>query len=192
MAQTRRRSAHFILGQPTDLPKVMLPLKVDIFNHFKKVKEEDTSAPNSSVAYKVANEVIILWRDRGNLPTLDIRTVQRRVESVYMRGKDFLKIPKIRRDKMLTDLDEQENDVEKSKSVGRKKKQLYTLEKLFDICPCQHLSREVRDCLLNQKVSAREFPFLCDQRTCRKMVFCGTDQKITDQWENRRKIYEMI
>ena len=82
--------------------------------------------------------------------------------------------------------------LKKSKSVRRKKKQLYTFEKIFDICPCQHLSRKVCDCLLNQKVSAREFHFLCNQRICRKMVICGTDQKIIDQCENRRKIYEMI
>ena len=80
----------------------MLPLEVDIFNRFKKVKEADVNAPNTSVALKVAEEVISLWKDRGNLPTLELRTVQEKVENIYSRGKDVLKIPKERRDKMLT------------------------------------------------------------------------------------------
>ena len=38
---TRRRTAHFLLGQPSDLPTNMLPLEVEVFNKYQKIKEEN-------------------------------------------------------------------------------------------------------------------------------------------------------
>ena len=42
-AQTRRRTSHFILGQPKDIPNNCLPLEVDIFNYMKKRMDESNS-----------------------------------------------------------------------------------------------------------------------------------------------------
>ena len=42
--QTRRRTSHFTLGQPSELPEGMLPLEVDIFNKFRKMKEDEVNA----------------------------------------------------------------------------------------------------------------------------------------------------
>ena len=42
-AQTRRRTSHFILGQPKDIPNNYLPLEVDIFNYMKKRMDESNS-----------------------------------------------------------------------------------------------------------------------------------------------------
>ena len=42
-SQTRRRTAHFILGQPKDIANNCLPLEVDIFNYTKKRMDESNS-----------------------------------------------------------------------------------------------------------------------------------------------------
>ena len=184
IVKTRRRTAHFTLGQPADLPSNQLPLDVDIFNKFKKMKEDDIAALNKDIGVKIAEEVIAMWRDKGNLPTYEVKGVGVRVEKVYARGKDVLKIPKDRRDKMIAELDKEEDE---NKQVGRKKKKIDTFEKLFDICPCQHLSREDCDCQASDKVAVREFSFLLDQRTDRKMVVSGVDDEVSKAWESSRQ-----
>ena len=184
IVKTRRRTAHFTLGQPADLPSNQLPLDVDIFNKFKKMKEDDIAALNKDIGVKIAEEVIAMWRDKGNLPTYEVKGVGVRVEKVYARGKDVLKIPKDRRDKMIAELDKEEDE---NKQVGRKKKKIDTFEKLFDICPCQHLSREDCDCPASDKVAVREFSFLLDQRTDRKMVVSGVDDEVSKAWESSRQ-----
>ena len=165
----------------------MLPLEVDIFNRFKKRKEADVNAPNRSVALKYAEEVISLWKDRGNLPTLELHTVQLKVENIYSRGRDVLKISKERRDKMLADLDTEEDEPDGVKGIGRKKKKLDTFEKLFDISPIKHFSREDCDCPASQKVPAREFSFLLDQRTERQLVIASVDEKVTQAWQEAQQ-----
>ena len=42
------------------------------------------------------------------------------------------------------------------KKRGRPNKNIDTFEKLFDICPCTHMSRELCDCPRLQKVPERE------------------------------------
>ena len=67
-SQTRRRTAHFILGQPKDIPNNCLPLEVDIFNYMKK-RMDESNGKIQFIAKEVANKVMILWRGKGNLPT---------------------------------------------------------------------------------------------------------------------------
>ena len=151
-SQTRRRTAHFILGQPKDIPNNCLPLEVDIFNYTKKRMDESNSQIQF-IAKEVANEVMILWREKGNLPTYDLQTITKKVRKLYQTGKNILEIPKDRRDAMLVEL---EGETEKKKR-GRPKKNIDTFEKLFDICPCTHMSRELCDCPRLQKVPERVF-----------------------------------
>ena len=131
----------------------------------------------------MAEEVIDFWRNKGNLPTFEVKYVASKIEKVVARGRDVLKIPKDRRDKMLGELENEEGE---NITVGRKKKKLDTFEKLFDICLCQHLSRESCDCPATSKVSEREFSFLLDQRSERKMIVSGVDEKVSKAWEISR------
>ena len=139
LVQTRKRTAHFALGQPKDLPKNVLPLEFEGFNQFKKLKEEDINCENKVIAEKIAVQLIDLWKNKGNLPTEGLYSVQKKVEVLYNRGRNILKIPRERREKMF------DREEEEGIKRGRKKKiNLETFENLFDICTCKHMSRE--DC----------------------------------------------
>ena len=116
-------------------------------------------------------------------------SVFRRVKEVYTRGQAMLKIPKERRDKMLSDLEKTEASVDNGR---RKKKKLDTFENLFDICPCKHISRDVCDCPASQKVPQREFLFLLDQRTDRKMIIFDVDGVVSKAWKQSNKRKEKI
>ena len=101
MAQTRGKTCHFTLGQPSELPKNKLPLEIDVFNKFKKIKEENVNRPTKHIAQELSENIVTLWKEKGNLPTVDIRWVQEQVEYIYSRGRELLKIPKVRREKIL-------------------------------------------------------------------------------------------
>ena len=61
-----------------------------------------------------------------------------------------------------------------------------TFDKLFEISSCLHQSRSSCDCPAAKKVAEREFPFLNDQRTERKMSIATKDDKVTKAWDNLR------
>ena len=73
------------------------------------------------------------------------------------------------------------------KKRGRPKKNIDTFEKFFDICSCTHMSRELCDCSVSEKVPDREFCFLIDQRTERKMYIADIDKKVTKVWMERNE-----
>ena len=182
MAQTRGKTVHFTLGQPSELPKNKLPLEIDVFNKFQKIKEENVNRPTKHIAQELSENIVTLWKEKGNLPTVDIRWVQELVEDIYSRGRELLKIPKVRREKILAEMDTEDNCDKKGKR-GRKGRKFESFDKLFDICPCKHDCRDDCNCPADLKVSAREFLFLVDQRTDRKMEI----GEITNDWEESRE-----
>ena len=184
--QTRRRTIHFALGHPSELPVNMLPLEADIYNKFKKMKEENVNAPKKEVAKAIAEEVVAFWQDKGNLPTLAVYSVQLKVIDVYERGRNVLKIPRDRREKLLDEMDREEAGAGDENKIGRKKKKMDTLDKLFDISSCFHQSRSSCNCPAAKKVAEREFPFLNDQRTERMMSIATKDDKVTKAWDKLR------
>ena len=68
VTQTRRRTAHFALSQPSDLPSNMLPLESDIFNKYRKMKEENSNATHKDMAKALAEEVMNFWESKGESP----------------------------------------------------------------------------------------------------------------------------
>ena len=68
-----------MLGQQKNLPDNLLSLEVDIFNYMKKriidtkderrINETKGIVSISSIADEVAVEVILLWKEKVNLPT---------------------------------------------------------------------------------------------------------------------------
>ena len=129
--QTRRRTIHFALGHPSELPVNMLPLETDIYNKFKKMKEENVNAPKKEVAKAIAEEVVAFWQDKGNLPTLAVYSVQLKVIDVYERGRNVLKIPRDRREKLLDEMDREEAGAGDENKIGRKKNKMDALDKHF-------------------------------------------------------------
>ena len=121
--QTRRRTAHFALGQPSDLPNNMLPLESDIFNKYRKMKEENCNATQKDMAKALAEEVMNFWVSKVNLPTVELYSIQKKIVDVIARGRNILKIPKERREKLLDELDQEENSEEtEATKKGQKKK----------------------------------------------------------------------
>ena len=49
--QTRRRTGHWKLGQPADFSPNLLPLEVDVFNKFRKLREADQNKPTKELAW---------------------------------------------------------------------------------------------------------------------------------------------
>jgi len=87
-AHTRRTTAHFILGQPKDIPYNYLPLEVNIFNYRKKGMYESNSKIQF-IAKEVANEVMILWRRKGNLPTYALSIITSKLKNCIQGGEIF-------------------------------------------------------------------------------------------------------
>ena len=127
MAQTRGKTCHFTLGQPSELPKNKLPLEIDVFNKFKKIKEENVNRPTKHIAQELSENIVTLWKEKGNLPTVDIRWVQEQVEDIYSRGRELLKIPKVRREKILAELDTEDNCDKKGKKGEEREENLKAL-----------------------------------------------------------------
>ena len=183
---TRRRTAHFILGQPSDLPANMLPLEVDVFNKYQKIKEENPNLLAKEIAKKLSEEIVQLWKEKGNIPTVSTYSVQKMVENIQVRGKNILKIPKERREQLLTELEEEKSG-EKNSVKGRKRKHFDLLDQLFDVASCKHKSREDCNCPAEKKVPNREFEFLSDQRSDRKMMISSVDDKVTALWRQKEE-----
>ena len=192
--QTRRRTAHFALGQPSDLPGNMLPLEVDIFNKYKQKKEQGTNAnaTQKDMAKNLAEEVVEFWKNKGNLPTIELYSVQKKIVDIIDRGYKILKIPQERRTKFIEEMENDENSEDQTDAAsavkkGRKKKNMDVLDQLFDICTCKHLTREVCDCPASKKVPEREYDFLMDQRSERKMFISKKDEKVSLAWAKTRE-----
>lgn len=175
---TRRRTCHFLLGQPAELSHTCLPLDVDIYNAIVKTrldlqnvpgKVSNRSITNKAVFSKILESVKVIWKDKGNLPTVSDRTILDKIEKVHSKGKDLLKIPTERRTKMLEYMEENDKTPThpgRGKKLKRKKHDF--LDNLFDICSCKCEFRENCKCPKERKVAARDWDFLVDQRKDRK------------------------
>ena len=111
---------------------------------------------NKLVFTKVAENVRDLWQFRGNLPTISDRSILKKVEKVFSKGKDLQKVPSARRSKMLEDLEQTDIDSVKDKSVGKPKKARDFLHNLFDICNCKCENRKQCTCPKEKKIPQRE------------------------------------
>ena len=184
--QTRRRTQHFLLGQPSLFPQNQLPLEYEVFNHYKFLRDKETTekgkAPNiQDIAKKVAEDICNLWISRGNLKTIELKSVVRRVETLLKRGNDLLKIIKGKRESLLTELENNENQ----KIIHKKK--IDTLTDLFDISPCKHEDIDLCDCPKEKKVPKDEWEFMQDQRSARNLYIGSRDMNITNRWKRIRE-----
>ena len=120
---TRGKTQHFILGQPSSLFANVLPYESEVFNYYKLLREEKKHEPVKSLAKLIAEEVVDLWREKGNLPTYQIKSVQSKIEDIIKRGNDILKIPIERRQSIMSEQTESEGN----NSRGRKNKDIRNL-----------------------------------------------------------------
>ena len=183
---TRRKTLHWKFGQPTELIHTELPLELDVYNYYKFLRNQESSrsqVTNDELASDIAAEVSALWTDKGNLRVISLQKVLDYTRNVIKKGNDLLKISLDRRQKLL----ESENiDCSEKKVKGRKAAKHDFLENLFDISTCKHKIYEECVCPRDSKVAQRDFDFLQDQRTQRKMCISNVDKKVTTAWEKYR------
>ena len=168
MALTRGKTSNpiFLAGQASELPRNVLPREIDIYNYLKFLQIQRSSHSVPDIANSIAKEVVEIWSGKGNLPTISVKAVSKRVIGIHKRGKAFLKKPIERR---ISTIHEPLEGVKSPHSRGRSRK-TDSFEGLFDICPCDCASRNSCNCPSYNKVHEREWDFLVDQRTNRNMV----------------------
>ena len=161
MALTRGKTSNPIChaGLATELPRNVLPKEIDIYNYLKFLQGQGQSLIN--IANSIAEEVVEIWTEKGNLPTITEQAVAKKVKEIHKRGKNFMKKPVQRR---ISTIHEPLEGVKSPNSRGRPRK-TDNFEGLFDICTCNCASRNSCTCPSDKKVHEREWEFLVDQRT---------------------------
>ena len=182
MALTRGKTSNPIChaGLATELPRNVLPKEIDIYNYLKFLQGQGQSLIN--IANSIAEEVVEIWTEKGNLPTITEQAVAKKVKEIHKRGKNFMKKPVQRR---ISTIHEPLEGVKSPNSRGRPRK-TDNFEGLFDICTCHCASRNSCTCPSDKKVHEREWEFLADQRTNRNMVISSSvDADVTRRWARR-------
>ena len=89
MALTRGKTSNPIChaGLATELPRNVLPKEIDIYNYLKFLQGQGQSLIN--IANSIAEEVVEIWTEKGNLPTITLKVASNRVIEIYKRGKTF-------------------------------------------------------------------------------------------------------
>ena len=159
-----------MLGHASQLPTNVLPKNCDIFKYFKYLDEQGLS--KGEIYDRITAEVIDIWSNKGNLPTIKQKSVRNKLETIIKKGQALVKTPYNRRESYMNSLQRNKNAI--------------IFECLFDICSCSHKTRNLCDCPLKSKVPETEWPFLVDQRTNRKMrIDSSIDVAVTKRWARR-------
>ena len=81
-----RSSDHWLFGASlSELPQTKLPLKVHIIRRYLFLKDLYFAGKNMNASHKnalvgkIADELIFLWKEKGNLPTVDRTTVVKKM-----------------------------------------------------------------------------------------------------------------
>ena len=53
------------------------------------MKEEDVNIPNKQITKTLAEEVVKLWTENRNLPTIGLNAVQKQIEGIYTKAEDI-------------------------------------------------------------------------------------------------------
>ena len=143
MSLTRGQTCHYFIGQPSELPRNVLPRECDIFNYFRLLQGQlPKSTPVNEISDIIAKEIVQLWNEKGNLPTLSLVTVTDKVKELHTRGRNVLKTPRKRRKSTVHE------PLEGVRASGRPSKK-DNFEGLFDICSCHCKSRNSFKCQLH-------------------------------------------
>jgi hypothetical protein len=129
---TRSKTAHFLFGEPSDLPRNQLPTTKSVGQYFFYRKNRP-SDPNGPVIEHVVSELVAVWK-KASLPTLSARTVHQRVQKLI------------------------EHSSKSKRSSGRKALEdglRNSLPMLFDICACQCRQLSACCCVKVNKVGLR-------------------------------------
>ena len=187
MEGRRSSDQKFCFGFPSEFVGNVFPRDNEVVSHAQFLRRKNTSlgiwkqnTPDNVVSKVVADNICAIW-NKTEIPQIDSKSVENKVERILARAKKVLKLDQSRR-----------NESELAKIWGG----------LFDISRCPH--RELKlcdcpncdtphpplcDCSLESKVPEDWKDFLWDQRSSRQQCLAGLDWKRAkmDQDEEERE-----
>lgn len=174
MAKTRKLSDCPILGSYKIMQENTLPTINDVMRHFYSErnvllnKTKGFHPPKKDIANALAKKLKIIWT-KSSIPTVLHFSI---VKRILEKNEEIQKLKK--------------NANRNSKSF-RKKIEEFRLKSqgIFDICSCKCRDFTACSCPPDKKVPIAEREFLHDQRTVRRMVISGIDQKTSSILKKR-------
>ena len=156
-----------MLGQPAPLQNTKLPTRGDVAKYIKWLAKNQGTPANrrlpASIFREVTAQVMKIWTDEG-IPIHGQKYVIKCVRAkCYRASMKIYRIPKERR----------ESDWRFGKMGNA-----YFL-KLFDIAKCKCLSREQCNCPEGDRIPAKKWAFISDQRGRRRLTRNGVDSAAT-------------
>lgn len=162
MPKTRKKTYHYLLGQPAPLPANRFPSKGEVVNYVKLQAEREgvptRRSPPTSVYHTVADEVRQLWEDEG-IPIYDKKKVVRLIRAEYDAVRKSSKISAAAR--------------------GAQRALASRFGELFDIAICKCKTQKSCNCPRHVKVPSEEWSFLQDQRRSRDLSLGSLDRTTT-------------
>ena len=162
MATTRGRHTCPIYGIASELPRNQLPTVGDTMRCYEILKTNSpVNTKLNQIIHRAAVEVIKIWNNAG-IPTVSLRRVEQKIESIHKSLKSDLK---------------KKRELKINAISASKQESLY----LFDVAACQCLDFNDCCCSRELKVPLLEREFLTDQRNNRQMIIGGLDKITTSK-----------
>ena len=182
--RTRKKTSHFLYGEPSELPIGQLPTAGDVLRlvWLYRSRDRDNNILIRSIINDAAIDIAEFWEkaigDRTTVPIISLKSIQLRLQRLYTKSQSLMK-------------SKQPADVEKFND---------SLLSLFDLCSCscptvacgdvkcneQNCRQHHLQCRCAVKVPKREIQFLIDQRTNRRMYISTIDWPTTGTWKRRQ------
>lgn len=176
--QTRLFVGCPIFGAPALLPKSQLPTIGDILRFYQytryKLKLTAKEPSSKDIISIIATELQTKWVTDGNLPTVSIQRIRKRIEDEHLnyrsKMKQFNKVEDGGNiEKLLVDISDYRDSNEYS---------------LFDICSCKCPNLPVCSGG-HERIDPKEVSFLIDQRSDRLMAIGSVDVATTKVLKQR-------
>ena len=175
--KTRSDTEKFLIGQPSDLSRLMLPTNKDILCYVEYKWQiscsQNQNVKKASLFSSIANDVTEIW-ESASLPVMGMKQICNKISRLVERY-------------VAANKDQKKKNSEKVQAL---KKELFIL---FDICGCfcfKPLIKEATDqsildvsaCSCESKIPLREWDFYLDQMSERKLVISASvDTKATTE-----------
>ena len=161
---TRSKIFHPVFGYPGPIPENQLPTKLDLYNHYRMLRNENSKSTRDDIA-KELTEVIVRIYEKSSIPTISEIKIKQYINScVIERAKYHGK------------------SIQNKQQPDRIQDIISEFNVLFDISSCKCPIEEGNCfCSFDKKIPGREWPFLLDQRNARKLFISSLDRSTTSK-----------
>ncbi len=164
---TRSKIFHPVFGYPGPIPENQLQTKLDLYNHYRMLRNENAQSTREDVAKELTQEIVRIY-EKSSIPTLsEIKITQYINSGVIERAKYHGK------------------SIQNKQQLDRIQPIIFEFNVLFDVSSCKCPIQEGKCfCSLDKKIPSREWPFLLDQRNARKLFIYSLDRSTTSKMDN--------